>query len=115
MQEVTPEMGSVAFCAPVGPTLTLLERRGLTMYLKTAAAAKHVTSLGRPVSAHTLRKLRQRGTDDPGEPGPEWVRDPLNGYCLYSTEGLTRWVDAWRSRLATTAVTRPSHLAAAVD
>ena len=79
--------------------------------LRTAAAARYATERGRPTSPHTLRRLRLRGVDDPGEPGPVWVRDPDTTHCFYTTEALDAWVARWQARLQeATPMSRPAHL-----
>jgi hypothetical protein len=54
--------------------------------LKTSAAARY---LG--LSASWLRKQRMRGSEDPGQPGPQFIR--LQGTCLYEIDELDRWLD----------------------
>ena len=60
--------------------------------LKTSAAAKY---LG--MSASWLRKQRLRGKDDPGIPGPAFIRLP-SGSCVYEITELDRWLDALAGR-----------------
>jgi hypothetical protein len=79
-------------------------------YLRTAAAAQHCRDLGRPTSPHTLRKLRQKGPDDPGDQGPPWVRDPATEHCMYPVEGLDAWVHQWEKRLKATRVPKLARL-----
>jgi hypothetical protein len=58
--------------------------------LKTAAAAKY---LG--VSTALLRKLRLRGSDDPGYPGPEFIK-LTPSLIVYEISALDRWLDKHR-------------------
>lgn len=76
-------------------------------YLRTSAAAKYCADvLGRPMSPGTLRKFRLKGSEDPGEQGPRWVRDPQSGHCLYSVDGLVEWVRNWESELTPVRISR---------
>lgn len=62
--------------------------------LRTAEAARLATELGRRTSPSLLRKLRAKGTADPGTKGPPWKRAP-NGDCLYSRPDIQHWVGAF--------------------
>jgi hypothetical protein len=58
--------------------------------LRTLDAARY---LG--ISASWLRKKRLRGTDDPGDPGPGYIRlSPL--VIVYEIAELDRWLDQHR-------------------
>ena len=66
--------------------------------LRTAAAAAYASRAGRQTSPSLLRKLRLKGTEDPGEKGPPWERAP-NGDCLYPVSGLDVWIAEYLSAL----------------
>jgi predicted DNA-binding transcriptional regulator AlpA len=60
--------------------------------LRTREAAQYVG-----LSVSWLRKKRLRGADDPGEPGPEYIRiSPL--VVVYEISALDRWLDQHRGR-----------------
>jgi hypothetical protein len=59
--------------------------------LKTSDAARY---LG--LSASWLRKQRARGPDDPGQPGPKFIR--LEGACLYEVVDLDAWLEEAKRR-----------------
>jgi hypothetical protein len=62
--------------------------------LRTTDAARY---LG--ISASWLRKKRLRGLDDPGDPGPEYIRiSPV--VVVYEVSALDRWLDAKRTQAA---------------
>lgn len=56
-------------------------------------------------SASWLRKKRLRGSDDPGDPGPRYLKTEA-GSAIYLREDLDRWLDALAARQAPP---RPSH------
>ena len=58
--------------------------------LRTVDAARY---LG--VSASLLRKLRLRGRDDPGDPGPSYVR-LSSQLIVYEVAELDAWLDGRR-------------------
>jgi hypothetical protein len=87
----------------------------MALLYRTKDAAQYCTSLGRPVSPATLRKLRLKGPDDPGNRGPAFLRDPNSDHCLYSDDVLRTWVDEWTVSLTTAQIPRAAHLARASD
>lgn len=72
-----------------GDTMVLLTTREASVYCK---------SRGRTVSVGSLRRYRLRAPDDPGEKGPDFVRDD-QGLCLYPCQSLESWIAAWRAKL----------------
>ena len=58
--------------------------------LRTVDAARY---LG--ISASLLRKLRQRGPDDPGEPGPSYIRLSRQ-LIIYELAELDSWLEGRR-------------------
>ncbi len=54
-------------------------------------------------SASWLRKKRLRGADDPGDPGPRWLKTD-GGSAIYLREELDAWLDG---------LTEPTHKDAA--
>jgi len=74
----------------------------------TSAAAKYCSNLGRPASFSLLTKIRTKGQADPGDHGPEWLRDPITGRIWYRQTDLDTWVNAWKQRLAKTPAKRPA-------
>jgi hypothetical protein len=68
-------------------TTTAVKKRGFT----TREAGEYI---GR--SASWLRKKRLRGPDDPGDPGPRYLKTD-GGSAIYLKEDL----DAWLDQLAT--------------
>lgn len=83
------------------------------MFLTAHEAAKFCRENGRPVSKTYLRRLRFKGKNDPGTHGPAWVRNPDNGYVMYSTDALLTWIVEWEKSLAPSVQSKPAHLAAA--
>jgi hypothetical protein len=69
-------------------TMVLLTTREASVYCK---------SRGRTVSVGSLRRYRLRAPDDPGEKGPDFVRDD-QGLCRYPVQSLEGWIAAWRAR-----------------
>jgi hypothetical protein len=59
-------------------------KRGYT----TPEAARYI---GRSIS--WLRKKRLRGPDDPGDPGPRYLK-PDGGSAIYLLEDLDRWLNS---------------------
>jgi len=54
------------------------------------ATAEAAVYIGR--SASWLRKKRLRGVDDPGDPGPRWLKTD-GGSAIYLKEDLDAWLD----------------------
>lgn len=67
--------------------------------LLTTAAARFCTVNGRPVSHRTLQKYRARAPNDPGERGPNFLRDPATGYSYYREDDLLAWCRELDARL----------------
>jgi hypothetical protein len=69
-----------------------------SMLLTTKEAVAYVKSRGRPtVSLGSLRRYRLRAPDDPGEKGPDFVRDD-RGNVFYPVQALEGWVAMWKAR-----------------
>lgn len=64
--------------------------------LRTKRAAEFCTSLGKPTSERVLQKYRARQPGDPGEKGPDFLRDAA-GNCWYEQSALIAWVNAWKA------------------
>jgi hypothetical protein len=62
--------------------------------LRTTDAARY---LG--VSPSLLRKMRMRGPDDPGQPGPGFIRLSPS-LIVYEISALDAWLDGHRQRAA---------------
>ena len=45
-------------------------------------------------SSSWLRKKRMRGTDDPGDPGPRYLKTEGGGSAIYLKEDLDAWLDS---------------------
>jgi hypothetical protein len=87
----------------------------MALLYRTSAAARYCTLRGRPTSAATLRKLRLKGPEDPGNHGPPFLRDPDSTHCLYEGNGLNCWVDEWVASLTSVQIPRALHLARAAE
>lgn len=68
-----------------------------TVLLTTREAIIWCKSRGRTVSVRTLERYRCRGDEDPGEKGPDFIRDE-RGICLYPVQALEGWIAMWRAR-----------------
>ena len=67
----------------MAPSAHSSKKRGFT----TREAGEYI---GR--SASWLRKKRLRGVDDPGDPGPRWLKAE-GGSAIYLKEDLDAWLD----------------------
>lgn len=65
----------------------------------TTQAARFCGEHGRSVSPRTLQKYRTRAPEDPGEHGPNFLRDPVTGYSFYREEDLLTWCRELDARL----------------
>jgi hypothetical protein len=74
-----------------------MEVESTAVLLTTREASIYCKSRGRAVSMGSLRRYRARGPDDPGEKGPDFVRDEL-GLCRYPVQALEGWIAMWRAR-----------------
>ncbi len=72
----------------MAPSAHSWKKRGFT----TREAGEYI---GR--SASWLRKKRLRGNEDPGDPGPRYLK-PESGSAIYLKEDLDNWLDGQTSR-----------------